>query len=61
MNFWLCRRRLDKQAVIFKNYDFRNWTTNNYNTQTIRQSAIWSVNRIQHEKYFLTKLAPDPF
>ena len=46
--------------VTFKIYDFTNWETNIHNTHIAqylkkwRQSdnKIWSVNRIQHEKYF---------
>ena len=55
-------KSLDEKAKVdFKIYDVTDWTANNSNThiaqclEKLTQSGIWSVNRIQREKYFFLK------
>ena len=59
--------RLDRKvAVNFKIYDVIDWATNNYNThithylrgsKAIRRiNLVWSVTKIQREKYFSSKV-----
>ena len=60
-DFGYVEKWLDKKAMVnFKIYDVTDWTANNYNTHTAQylkkqrqpDNESWSVNRIEHEKYF---------
>ena len=65
--YWLfgyAEKRLDmKTTVNFKTRDVTDWTTDNYNTHITQYlkkkmqsgNEIWSVNKIQREKYFVFK------
>ena len=62
--FGYAEKRLDKKTTVnFNTCDVTNWTTDNYNTHIIQYlkkkmqsgNGIWSVNKIQREKYFVFK------
>ena len=62
--FGYAEKRLDmKTTVNFKTRDVTDWTTDNYNTHITQYlkkkmqsgNEIWSVNKIQREKYFVFK------
>ena len=72
LTFWLCKKRYEKRAKVnFKIYDMTDWYIFQYLKKLLQpDNEIWSVSRIQHEKYSIFKnhvqnvagqLLPDPF